>query len=1112
MTTQEQQLLNPAAQTPRAVGTPARRARTTRSTLAAVSGVALAGLFAFATTIFMPRGPVTPGQVWLVGVGALVAGVAGGLLLRTRWAMLLLPVAYGVGVELARLHVAGPTVDALRLDNPYGILALLVGRGFHGLMVFPPLLLGVALGLTRVRATETGVGFGRACLRQPLLLVLAAAVAALAILNTLPASTPPVVDGAGQPIPGSIAELTTVRLGGREQTILVRGRSADLPVLLYLSGGPGQSDLPYVRVLFEDLTQHFIVVGWDQRGTGKSYAALDPTGELTLAQAVADTIELTTYLRDRFGEEKIYLLGESWGTTLGVLAVQQRPDLYHAWIGSGQMVSQRATDRQLYHDVLALAGRTGDRMLRDQMLAFGEPPYADIPYPNAIVMGAYPRLETPYTPPRAYIERGTAANLGPYGIFASEYSFVEKANVLRGLIDMFTVMYPQLQEIDFRRDVRRLDVPVYILDGAAELPARRDLALAWYEQLDAPIKRLYTFENSGHSVAFEQFEALEQILTETVLVETQLTQSSAAALPTPAAFAAFFDAALPEQLAAEEIAGAMAAVVHKGELVFAQGYGAADVDAGVPVTADRTLFFVGSVGKLWTWSAVMQLAEQGKLDLHADVNDYLDFAIPAAFGQPITLHHLMTHSAGFEEEFNSLFVAGEDRVLPLRDHLVRHMPARVYAPGAVMAYSNYGTALAGYIVERVAGQPFETYLTEHLLQPLGMTHSFVGNVVPPALAADITQGYQRQNGAFVGADFEYAAAAPTAPLRTTATDISRFLAAHLGKGCVGGACILRPESVADMHATHFTHPLQTDGMAYGFMATTINGQRVLWHLGGSPHFVTMLALVPAQELGVVVAYNTPPADDGRAMLFRLMDEFFPATRTAPPAAPLPGAADRAARFNGAYAPARSNHTTAQKLVRYLETAPIALEAGRLTFNGWRFVETEPGVLQQVDGDRRLTFHEDERGQRWFFVGVLAYFQVPWYATIWVVLAGGVGYALVLGSLVVSRALRRQQSTAPSWRVIVLAAGLGLFSLGLFGWLAAALLAYADTLVYPQATVDLIARLCWLAAAWTLAVVGCAVAAWTRRAWNVGWRLHYSLAAGFAVLFLWFVWQINLLPG
>ena len=185
------------------------------------------------------------------------------------------------------------------------------------------------------------------------------------------------------------------------------------------------------------------------------------------------------------------------------------------------MVSQRETDRRLYYDILELAGRTGDAALRNQMLTFGPPPYADTPYPNAVVMGNYPRLETPYMPPRAYVERGTAANLGTYGIFGSEYNFVEKVNVLRGLIDMFTVMYPQLQEIDFRRDAPRLEVPVYILDGAAELPARRDLALEWYTLLDAPVKRIYTFENAGHSVAFEQFEALQRILTETVLAETQ---------------------------------------------------------------------------------------------------------------------------------------------------------------------------------------------------------------------------------------------------------------------------------------------------------------------------------------------------------------------------------------------------------------------------------------------------------------------------------------------------------------------------------------------------------------------------------------------------------------
>lgn len=482
------------------------------ATAVAAGSAALVSFSGFLTALYMPRGPVTAAHLWLVLFSSLAIGLIGGLALRSRWAYLLLPLIYIVTIELTRLNVVGPTVDALRLDNPFGILALIVGRGFHGLVAFLPLWLGIGLGLAWAQ--------GQSAWRQPLLLLLALFVIALAVFNAIPARTPPVLDANGNPIPGSLAELTKVRLGGQEQAIMLHGRSPDLPVLLYLSGGPGQSDLAYSRVLLADLAQDFVVVGWDQRGAGKSYAALDPTSDLTLDQAIADTIELTNYLRRRFDEDKIYLMGESWGTTLGVLTVQQRPDLYHAWIGSGQMVSQRETDRQLYHDVLALAERTGDAALRDQMLAFGEPPYADVPYPNAVVMSNYPRLETPYTPPRAYIERGTAANLGPYGIFGSEYNFVEKVNVLRGLIDMFSILYPQIQHIDFRQDVPRLEVPVYLLDGAAELPARRDLALEWVEMLDAPSKRLYTFADAGHSVAFEQFEALHQILTGTIMPET----------------------------------------------------------------------------------------------------------------------------------------------------------------------------------------------------------------------------------------------------------------------------------------------------------------------------------------------------------------------------------------------------------------------------------------------------------------------------------------------------------------------------------------------------------------------------------------------------------------
>ena len=487
-------------------------------TVVALGSAAGAG---FLTALAMPYGPITTAQVWIVLVSSLAIGLIAGLALRTPWTMLLAPLAYVLLFELARSNGVVPTTGAIRLDNSYGLLALLMGRGFHGLVGLLPLVLGAGLGVFLTRSQADGAGSSiRTVLQATPLVILAVVVVALAVLNGIPARTPPILGDDGQPVPGSIAELTAVSLGGQEQTIMIRAHSADRPVLLYLSGGPGQSDLPYSRVLFEDLTQDFIVVSWDQRGTGKSYPALDPVATLTLDQAVADTIELTNYLRQRFAEEKIYLMGESWGTTLGVLAIQKQPDLYYAWIGSGQMVSQRETDRQLYQEVLALSERTGNTALKEQMVAFGEPPYADTPYPNAVVMGQYDALGQPYTPPQDYISRGTAANLGPWGVLGSEYSLVEKVNVLRGLIDMFTIMYPQLQEIDFRQDVPRLDVPVYILDGKAELAARRDLTLAWYDQLEASSKQIYTFDNAGHSVAFEQFSTLHQILTETILPET----------------------------------------------------------------------------------------------------------------------------------------------------------------------------------------------------------------------------------------------------------------------------------------------------------------------------------------------------------------------------------------------------------------------------------------------------------------------------------------------------------------------------------------------------------------------------------------------------------------
>jgi pimeloyl-ACP methyl ester carboxylesterase len=460
----------------------------------------------------MPRGPVTGGQGLLVIGTSLLVGIAAGYLMRSRLAVLLAPLAYIAAYELARIGIAGASLEGIRFDSIYGIAAFAAGRGIHALLAVLPMVVGVSVGvaIARPRRLLALVPTG----------ILTLAVISLAVLVALPGSTPPVLGANGQPVPGSIAELTTVELGGHEQAISIRAADPGKPVLLYLSGGPGQSDIAFARALLEPMTSDFVVVVWDQRGSGKSYAALDPTSTYTLGALVGDTIELTDYLRERFAEDKIYLLGESWGSTLGVLAVQERPELFHAYIGSGQMVSQRVTDQIIWRDLLAYADRTGNGELYDQVLTLGEPPYRDTPWANSLIMGYYGLLETPYTPPAAYVERGEASGIGQFGLFGSEYSFVENANLIRGLVDMFSLMYPQLQEIDFRTDVPELGVPVYVLDGKNELRGRRELAHEWFAQLRAPHKELITYENAGHAVAFEQADAFLRLMNEEIVPST----------------------------------------------------------------------------------------------------------------------------------------------------------------------------------------------------------------------------------------------------------------------------------------------------------------------------------------------------------------------------------------------------------------------------------------------------------------------------------------------------------------------------------------------------------------------------------------------------------------
>jgi pimeloyl-ACP methyl ester carboxylesterase len=449
-----------------------------------------------------PRGPITGAEA-LASLGlALVIGVGAGLATGTRWSILLSAAVIIIVFELARLGVNGPTVDGIHPDSLYGLMALVLGRGVHGLLVLAPMILGTLYGVE----LAARLGKGSAPMGPVGWLVtalLTTGLLALAVVVARPGTTAPIVGSDGEPVSGSIAELTTVRIGGHDQALMIRGRSIENPVLLHLAGGPGGTDIGAMRA-DAALEQDFVVVTWDQRGTGKSYSALDPTETLTPEQMVADTVELTTYLQDRFDENKIYLTGNSWGATLGVLAVQQRPELYHAFVGTGQMVSQRATDVMFWEDTLAWAERTGDADLAATLRKNGPPPYADLfKYELAL---SHEHDWNPYPEFDGRTEMDST-------LFVPENTLMDQLHGFAAFLDTFSVLYPQLQEIDFRADVPSLDVPVYMVIGRYEARGRAVLADEWFDLLEAPSKERVVFEHSGHRPSFEEPAVFASLMT-----------------------------------------------------------------------------------------------------------------------------------------------------------------------------------------------------------------------------------------------------------------------------------------------------------------------------------------------------------------------------------------------------------------------------------------------------------------------------------------------------------------------------------------------------------------------------------------------------------------------
>jgi CubicO group peptidase (beta-lactamase class C family) len=609
----------------------------------------------------------------------------------------------------------------------------------------------------------------------------------------------------------------------------------------------------------------------------------------------------------------------------------------------------------------------------------------------------------------------------------------------------------------------------------------------------------------------------------------------------PAELEAFLDELFAKQMEEYHIAGAAVSVVKDGKLFFAKGYGYADLEDGSPVDPEETIFRIGSVGKVFTWTAVMQLVEQGKLDLDADINTYLDFRIPDTFPEPVTIKHLMTHTSGFEDRHFGSAVSDANDLVPVNEWLVSDIWARVRPPG-VAGYSNYNAVLAGYIVARVSGQPYDQYIQEHILDPLGMVHSTVRSPIPAELRPLASVGYTYADGVFQAFP-EYLpqpAGLPSGFHQASVTDMARFMIAHLQGGRysdanIAEARLLKETTAQQMHTTLYTPDPRLLGTAYGLFDWSDNGQRTLGHSGYSPPMHSVLLLLPDRNLGVFATFNSSGGGALTAQHSGFQRAFFDHYYPEPAVAPIQPPADfaeRAGRFVGSYN-AYSSYTTLLKIVGLFGggytvdindpgdgTLLLSLEGIEL-----RFVEVEPLYFRQVDGPFAIVFREDGRGRiTHLFTDLMPQYAVEkldWYET------AGFNVALALGCILIflsvipvaairlirNRRLSGERKPSPRGARLVEWIILGISILNLLVLVAPAYGAMGgitNELLDLPLFMKIMLGMGVLSAVLTAGALVYTLLAWKKGFWGIAARLYYTLVTVAAVAFVWFLNQWNLL--
>jgi len=444
---------------------------------------------------------------------------------------------------------------------------------------------------------------------------------------------------------------------------------------------------------------------------------------------------------------------------------------------------------------------------------------------------------------------------------------------------------------------------------------------------------------------------------------------------------AWLDGFLPYALESANIPGAVVVVVKNGKILSQHGYGLADVEAGIAVDPERTLFRPGSVSKLITWTAVMQLVEAGKIDLDADINQYLDFDVHPE-GKPITMRHLLTHTGGFEEAIKNLLYHDPARHMALGDYLKAWVPEQIFEPGTTPAYSNYGTALAGYLVELVSGLKFDDYVDQYIFAPLEMNHSTFRQPLPEHLAPLMSQGFLPDSDKPL--EFEIIGPAPAGGMSASGADMGKFMIAHLQHGRLGDQRILQESTAREMHDSPLEMIPPLNRMELGFFETNINGHDVIAHLGDTRAFHSALHLFRDQNVGLYFSVNgtgkAGAAGPIRSALFEdFADRYFPADAVAAvePAADIePGHASKLAGVWWPSRAARSNFFGATGLlggtkISVNEKGELVVPSQRgLNGKTTKWVEVEPYVWHEVGGKNRLAaVVQDGEVLRWSVDGL-----------------------------------------------------------------------------------------------------------------------------------------------